>query len=424
LETAPVIPKAPVRGTTHSENSATGTLQTTPYVDIFRKAFNYTRAREARESGFYPYFIPIEGSEGTEVLIDGEKKIMIGSNNYLGLPHDPWFLAAPVTAPRRYGSGCTGSRFLNGTLDMHIQLENDLAEFIEKEAALVFSTGFHANLGTISTLVGKDDVVVIDKLDHASIVDGCFLSPGRTLRYRHNDLEDLERVLNRIEPDKGRLIAIDGVFSMEGDIAPLPEIHRLARKYSARILCDDAHSLGVLGPRGNGTAAHFKMTEDIDLVMGTFSKSFASIGGVIAGDARVIDYLKHHARPMIFSASLPPYAVATVHKCLDIIKQEPERRARLWQSTRRMKEGFGSLGFDTSTSETPIIPIIVGDISRTFVFWKSLLNAGIFANAVIPPAVPENACRIRTSYMATHTEDHLDFVLETFARIGKQVGLI
>ena len=395
-----------------------------PIADVFKKALTFTKAEEARASGFYPYFIPIDGSEGTEVVIDGQKRIMIGSNNYLGLTHDPRVLEAAEKTARHYGSGCTGSRFLNGTLDLHLALERDLAEFMGREAALVFSTGFQTNLGTISVLVGRDDVVIIDKLDHASLVDGCFLSAGKTLRYKHNDMEDLERILARTEPEKGRLIAVDGIFSMEGDIAPLPEIVRIARKYGARILCDDAHSLGVLGPKGDGTPPHFGLTADVDLVMGTFSKSFASIGGVIAGDARVVDYIKHIARPMIFSAALPPYAVATVHKCLDIIKAEPERRERLWEITRKMKAGFQSAGFDTTTSETPIIPIIVGERSRTFVFWKALMEAGIFTNAVISPAVPENSCRIRTSYMATHTDEQMDFVLETFREIGKKVGII
>jgi len=400
------------------------TLQGQGFADVFKKALTFTKAEEARQSGFYPYFIPIDGSEGTEVVIDGHKKIMIGSNNYLGLTHDPRVLEAAEKTARHYGSGCTGSRFLNGTLDLHLALERDLAEFMGREAALVFSTGFQTNLGTISTLVGRDDVVIIDKLDHASLVDGCFLSDGRTMRFKHNDMEDLERILSRIEPDKGRLIAVDGVFSMEGDIAPLPEIIRIAKKYNARILCDDAHSLGVLGPKGDGTPHHFGLNADVDLVMGTFSKSFASIGGVISGDFLVIDYIKHIARPMIFSASLPPYAVATVHKCLDIIKAEPERRERLWAITRKMKDGFRSMGFDTTTSETPIIPIIVGERNRTFVFWKALMDAGIFANPVISPAVPENSCRIRTSYMATHTDEQMDFVLETFRKIGKKVGLI
>lgn len=403
---------------------AAADTMTTPYADIFRRAHTFTKAQEARASGFYPYFIPISGSDGTEVNIGGQNRIMIGSNNYLGLTHDPRVLAAAEKAAREYGSGCTGSRFLNGTLDLHLKLEHDLAEFMGYEAALVFSTGFQTNLGTIATLVTKDDAVIIDKLDHASIVDGCFMSPGKVFRYRHNDMEDLERQLNRIEPERGRLIAVDGVFSMEGDIAPLPEIVRIARKYGARILCDDAHSLGVLGSRGDGTPAHFGLTKEIDLVMGTFSKSFASIGGVIAGDAMVIDYIKHFARPMIFSAALPPYAVATVHECLNIMKAEPERRERLWQITRKMLDGFKSLGFDTCTSETPIIPIMTGDKEKTFYFWRSLFEAGIFANAVIPPAVPENACRIRTSYMATHTDEQLDIVLETFGKIGRQVGII
>lgn len=394
------------------------------YADVFRKALTWTRADEARASGFYPYFFPIAGSEGTEVVIEGKKMIMIGSNNYLGLTHDPRVLEHAERVARHYGTGCTGSRFLNGTLDLHLQLEHDLAEFIGKPAALVFSTGYQTNLGTISAMIGREDTIVVDKLDHASIVDGCQMSMGKTLRFRHNDLEDLERVLNRIEPDRGRLIAVDGVFSMEGDIVPLPEILRIADKYGARVLVDDAHSLGVLGPRGDGTAAHFGVQDRVDLVMGTFSKSFASIGGVMAGEFRVIDYLKHHARPMIFSAGLPPYAVATVQKCLDIIKAEPERRERLWQITHKMKAGFNSLGFDTTTSETPIIPIIVGPLDKTFLFWKMLHEAGIFTNPVVPPAVPENGCRIRTSYMATHTDEQLDRVLETFGTIGKQLGLI
>jgi 8-amino-7-oxononanoate synthase len=419
-----VTPEKSVPGSTEGSLAGADTMTGSPYADIFKKAFNFTRAREARESGFYPYFIPISGSDGTEVNIGGRKRIMIGSNNYLGLTHDPRVLEAAEKAARDYGSGCTGSRFLNGTLDLHLKLEHDLAEFIGQEAALVFSTGFQTNLGTIASLVGREDAVIIDKLDHASIVDGCAMSPGKMLRFRHNDMEDLERQLNRVEPERGRLIAVDGVFSMEGDIAPLPEIVRIAKKYNARVLCDDAHSLGVLGPRGDGTPAHFGLGRQVDLVMGTFSKSFASIGGVIAGDARVIDYIQHLARPMIFSAALPPYAVATVHTCLDIMKSEPERRERLWQITHKMLDGFKSLGFDTCTSETPIIPIITGDLERTFIFWKSLFEAGIFANAVVPPAVPENQCRIRTSYMATHTDDQLDFVLETFARIGKQVGII
>jgi len=419
-----VTPQKPAAGPSEATLAAADTVNASPYADIFRRAHGFTKAQEARASGFYPYFIPISGSDGTEVNIGGKNRIMIGSNNYLGLTHDPRVLEAAEKAAREYGSGCTGSRFLNGTLDLHLKLEHDLAEFLGLEAALVFSTGFLTNVGTISTLVTKEDAVIIDKLDHASLVDGCFMSPGKLFRYRHNDMEDLERQLNRIEPDRGRLIAVDGVFSMEGDIAPLPDIVRIAKKYGARILCDDAHSLGVLGPMGNGTPAHFGLTKEVDLVMGTFSKSFASIGGVIAGDARVIDYIKHFARPMIFSAALPPYAVATVHACLNIMKSEPERRERLWQITRKMLAGFRSLGFDTCTSETPIIPIITGDMEKTFNFWKSLFEAGIFANAVIPPAVPENACRIRTSYMATHTDEQLDIVLDTFGRIGKQVGIL
>lgn len=375
--------------------------------------------------GVYPYFIPIEGSEDTEITIGGRRLIMIGSNNYLGLTHHPKVLEAAEAAARRYGTGCTGSRFLNGTLDLHEKLEGELAEFTGHEAALVFSTGYQTNLGIISGLVGKDDIVLIDKLDHASIVDGCFLSEGRTDRFRHNDVADLGRLLERLsDRPGGRLVVVDGVFSMEGDLAPLPEIIPVARRHGARLLVDEAHAIGVIGRRGAGTAEHFGLERETDMVMGTFSKSFASIGGFVAAEEPVVHYLKHHARSLIFSAAMPAYAVATVRACLAIIKGEPERRTRLLENAAHLRNGFKSLGFDTGASETPIIPVVTGGPERTFAFWKALFDAGVFANAVIPPAVPPNACRIRTSLIATHTRDQLDRVLDVFARVGKALGVI
>jgi 8-amino-7-oxononanoate synthase len=395
------------------------------HVDLFQKCYAYTRADEVIASGLYPYFIPIEGSEGNIVTIAGQKKIMLGSNNYLGLTHDPRVLRRAEEVARQYGTGCTGSRLLNGTLDLHETLERDLAGLVKKDAALVFSTGFQVNLGVISTLVGRGDYVIIDKLDHASIVDGCRLAMGETLRFRHNDIDDLERVLKKASHRPcGKLVVVDGIFSMEGDLSNLPEIVPLAKHYGARMMVDEAHSVGVMGPTGAGTAEHFGLTDDVDILMGTFSKSFASLGGFVAGEARVIAYIKHNARSLIFSAAMPPYAVATVQACLDILKAEPERRAQLWRNAEFMKNGIQALGFNTGPCESPVIPVIVGPVERTFIFWRELLDGGVFTNPVIPPAVPENSCLIRTSVMASHTEDLLTRALETFKRAGKKVGLI
>jgi 8-amino-7-oxononanoate synthase len=396
-----------------------------PGTDLFRKCYEFTRADEAKAAGLYPYFIPIEGSEGTVVTIAGEQKIMLGSNNYLGLTHDPRVLARAEEVARRYGTGCTGSRFLNGTLDLHEKLERDLAHLARKEAALVFSTGFFANMGAISTLVGRGDYVIIDKLDHASIVDGCRLALGDTLRFRHNDMADLERVLRKASHKAcGKLVVVDGIFSMEGDLSRLPEIVPLAKRYDARVMVDEAHSLGVMGATGAGTAEHFGLADQVDIIMATFSKSFASIGGFVAGDTKVISYVKHNARSLMFSAALPPYAVATVQACLDILKAEPERRERLWRNAEFVKNGIQSLGFNTGPCESPVIPVIVGPAEGTFVFWKALLEGGVFTNPVIPPAVPENGCLIRTSVMASHTEDLLARALEIFKHAGRKVGLI
>ncbi len=393
-------------------------------MSLFEKCYRFTKAREVIASGYYPYFVPIEASYDTEVIINGERKIMVGSNNYLGLTHHPRVLEAAEAALRRYGSGCTGSRFLNGTLDLHEQLEERLARFLNQEAALVFSTGFQANLGVLATLVGRDDHLFSDKLNHASIVDGSRLAFGTVHRYPHGDLRSLERELARTPSEAGKLIVTDGIFSMEGTIVDLPGIMALAEFYGAEVLVDDAHSFGVLGEFGGGTAQHFHMEDRISLVMATFSKSLASIGGVVAGPEDVIHYLKHHARALIFSASMPPASVAVVLAALDVIESEPERREQLWRNTRRMQEGLRSLGYDIGQSETPIVPVQIGELERMLVFWKVMFDAGVFTNPVTPPAVPENSCRLRISLMATHTDDHIDFVLDAFAAAGTRMAVI
>ena len=394
-------------------------------ADLFQKCRNYTRAKEAMAAGVYPYFLAVEGSEDTEVSIGGKRLIMIGSNNYLGLTHHPKVLEAAEKASRKYGTGCTGSRFLNGTLDIHEKLEEELAEFTGFAAALCFSTGYQTNLGVVTGLLGREDIILIDKLDHASIVDGCAMALGETVRFRHNDTEDLEKALTRLaDRPGGRLIAVDGLFSMEGDLAPLPRLMEIARRNGARLFVDEAHSIGVFGPRGAGTVDHFGLTNEVDMIMGTFSKSFASIGGFVAAEEPVIHYLKHHARSLIFSAAMPPYAVATVRAALEIIKSEPERRLRLLDNAGYLRGALNSLGFDTATSESPIIPVVIGDIDKTFAFWKMLFESGVFTNAVIPPAVPPNASRIRTSLIATHTRDQLDRVIDIFTKVGRELGVI
>jgi 8-amino-7-oxononanoate synthase len=394
-------------------------------LDLFDKCYKYTRADEAKAQGFYPYFQAIQSGAGSTVIIDGKKFIMIGSNNYLGLTQDPRVKEAAIQALETFGSGCTGSRFLNGTLSLHEELEEKLADFVHKEDALVFSTGFQTNQGTISAIVGKDDVIFGDRANHASIVDGCRLSFGKTLKYKHNNMDDLERLLKSHSNNSGgKLIVSDGVFSMEGDIVDLPRLITLAKKYNARIMMDDAHSCGVLGKNGRGTGEHFNLENDIDLIMGTLSKSFASLGGFIAGEKKVIQYIKHHARALIFSASMPPSAVATVNKALDILKAEPERLENLWKNTRKMKKAYDEMGFKTGNTQSPIIPIIIGDDLTTFGFWKALFQNGIFSNPIISPAVEPGNALIRTSYMATHTEDELDQVLEICYQVGKEFGMI
>jgi 8-amino-7-oxononanoate synthase len=393
-------------------------------LDLFDKTKTYSKPKMAEAFGIYPYFVPIESEAGPEVVINGETKVMLGSNNYLGLTQHPKVKEAARAAVERYGSGCTGSRLMNGTLDLHVELERRLAEWMKCEAALVFTTGFQTNLGTISALVGRHDTVVIDRSDHASIVDGCRLAMGESLRFKHNDLDDLERVLQKIESGRGILIVVDGVYSMEGDLADLPGIVKLAKKYGARLLVDEAHSAGVFGEQGRGTADHFGLRGEVDLIMTTFSKSFASIGGFIAAEADVIYFIKHNGRAFLFSASLPPASTAAALAALEIIETEPDRRERLWANARRMKKELAGLGFNTGDSKSPVIPIIVGEEMRLATFWRRLLDAGVYTNAAVAPAVEPDRALIRTSYMATHEDKHLDRALEIFAKVGKQCSLI
>ncbi len=392
-------------------------------MDIFARCSEFTTANEAREAGLYPYFIPLSNNEGTEVSIGDHHLIMIGSNNYLGLTVHPRVRQAAMDAVKEFGTSCTGSRFLNGTLEMHLELERRLAEWVGKEAALVFSTGYQVNVGTISALVGRDDFVITDKEDHASIIDGCKMSYGRMKRFPHNDVEALERVLAALPEDAGKLVVVDGVFSMGGDIAPLPDLVSVCQKYETRLMVDDAHSIGVLGG-GRGTAAHFNVTGGVDLIMGTFSKSFASLGGFIAGDADIVDYIKHHARSLIFSASIPPANTAAAMAALDVMQKEPERIQRLIDIGDMMRERYRALGFNVGTSETPIIPIILGEDAVALRFWRTLFDRGVYTNAVVPPAVPPNMALLRTSYIATHTDEQLEKVLSIFAEVGKELGVI
>jgi len=400
------------------ENSAV-----TTHPGLFDKCYNFTAAEETRAAGLYPYFRMITSPQDTEVMIGDKKLLMLGSNSYMGLTNDPRVKKAAIDATEKYGSGCAGSRFLNGTLDIHIQLEERLAAFVDKEAALVYTTGFQANLGTISALVGKDDFVFIDRSDHASIIDGCRLSYGKIKKFRHNDPASLEQALKNC-PDGGKLIVVDGVYSMEGDIAKLPEIAALAKKYKAALMVDDAHSIGVLGKRGNGTADHFNLTKEVDLIMGTFSKSFASIGGFIASTNEVIDFLKHHSRALIFSASPSPACTAATLAAVDIIEQEPERLEKLWHNANKMLNTLKDMGFNTGFSETPIIPVIVGDNMKTFQLWKYLHDSGIFVNPVVSPAVPPKLALIRISVMATHTDEQLDKALDIIHKGAKLLGIL
>jgi len=392
-------------------------------MDLFDKCYQPDRARAAQEMGVYPYFIPLTQSEGSEAFVGDHRIIMCGANNYLGLTTHPRVRQAAMDAIQQYGTSCTGSRFANGTLEIHVELERRLAEYVGKEEALVFSTGFQVNLGVISALVQKGEYMITDKEDHASIVDGCMLSRGTMKRFRHSDMGDLERVLASLPLEAGKLVVVDGVFSVFGDIAPLPEIVSLCKKYNARLLVDDAHSFGVLAD-GQGTSAHFGVTDDVDLIMGTFSKSFASMGGFIAADKDVIHYIKHNARAFIFSAALTPPNVAAVMAALEIMIEEPERVARLTEIGARMRLEYQTLGFDIGASQTPIIPIIVGQEIRTALVWKRLYEEGVYTNVFVPPGVPADLSLLRTSYMSTHTDEQLDEVLEILERVGKEAHLI
>jgi 8-amino-7-oxononanoate synthase len=392
-------------------------------MDIFEKCYNFTYAKEFIASGYYPYFIPMQGNEGSEAIFQGRRLIMCGSNNYLGLTTHPKVREAALEAIKCYGTSCTGSRFLNGTLELHEQLEQELANWVGKQAAIVFSTGMQVNLGTISSLVSRNDVVILDRDDHASIVDGARLGWGKVKRFQHNNVEDLERVLAGIADNVGKLVVVDGLFSMEGDIAPLPDIVRACKRYGARLMVDDAHALGVLGG-GRGTAAHFGLKEGVDLIMGTFSKSLASVGGYIAGDEDIIHYIKHHARSLIFSASIAPANAATALAALHIMQEEPERVQRVNDIGDYMRKSYHELGFNTGNSVSPIIPIFIGDDYRAAIIWKAMFEAGVYVNMIVSPAVPEGKQLLRTSYMATHTDDQLARVLDIFSQIGKQVGII
>lgn len=392
--------------------------------DLFEKCKNFTAADEVKNLGVYPYFHIVESGQDPEVIIEGKKLIMVGSNNYLGLTSHPKLKEVAKKAIDKYGVGCVGSRFLNGTLDLHVELEERLAKFLKREAVITFSTGMLANLGVISAIVGKNDVAITDKYDHASIIDGCKLSFGDMKRFKHNDMDDLERVLSQISLDKGKLIIVDGVFSMEGDIANLPEIVKLAKKYNARIMVDDAHGIGVLGEHGRGTGEYYGLENEIDILFGTFSKSFASVGGFIAGNKSLINYLKHNSRALIFTASLPPSNVASTLAALDIIEKEPERMKRLLEIGNKMRKGFKNLGFDTGTSETQIIPVVAGDDLVAFKMCRRLFEEGIFTTPVVSPAVPHGRAMIRTSYIATQKDEHLEKVLLAFEKVGKELGVI
>jgi 8-amino-7-oxononanoate synthase len=394
-------------------------------VDVFKKCLETAnRSEPARRAGVYPYYRVISSAQEPVVSHAGRELIMLGSNNYLGLTNHPEVKDAAALALAVYGTGCAGSRLLNGTLDVHIQLEDRLAEFLGREAALTFSTGFQVNLGVLSCLLGRFDIAFLDALDHASIIDGARLGFGRNHKFRHNDMDDLEKKLAAAPADKGKLIVVDGVFSMEGDLAPLPEIAALARRYDARFMVDDAHGLGVFGENGRGTPEHFGVEDEVDLVMGTFSKSLATVGGFIAGDAYVIEHIKHNARSEIFSAAPPPPSMAAALKALEIVEREPERRKQLWENTEYMLKELSRLGYDTGDAASPVIPLVVGDDEKAFTMATRLGEEGVFANPVVSPAVPPGRAMIRTSYMATHTHEHLDRALEAFAAVGRELGVI
>lgn len=389
-------------------------------MDIFEKCFDYMDYKEVLAAGLYPYFHALETGQDTEVVIEGIKTVMVGSNNYLGLTSDPRVKKAAIEAVEKFGSGCSGSRFLNGTLTLHLELEKKLAEFVGKDAALTFSTGYQTNLGIVTAVAGRSDYILCDSENHASIVDACRLSFAKTLKFDHNNMDELERLLSKIDDTHGKLIIVDGIFSMEGDIADLPSIIKLAKKYGARVMVDDAHSFGVLGEHGRGTAEHFGLEEDVDIIMSTFSKSLASLGGFVAAKQDVIDYIKHNSRPFIFSASIPPSNAAAAIAALEIIKAEPQRIQALRDISAYMRQGFKKIGipiYESNSEITPIVPVMTWDNERTLVVTKLLREEGVYVNPVISPAVKPGQCRIRTSYTATHTKAQLDYTLEAFRKV-------
>ena len=400
--------------------------ETQPLVrsDIFDKAFGYTKADEVKALGLYPYFKPLEATDGTIVEIEGNEVIMAGSNNYLGLTNDQRTIEAAQAAIVKYGTGCTGSRYLNGTLDIHIELEERLADFMNKESCVLFSTGYQTNEGSIQTIAGRNDIIFSDKDNHACIVVGTQCSVAKTMRYNHNDMDHLRRLLEKADPEAGKIIISDGVFSMSGTLAKIPELVALAKEFGARLYLYDAHAVGVIGEGGRGSASTFGLLEEVDLISGTFSKSFASLGGFLVGQREVIEYIRHHSPAHIFSASMPPANVATVLKAMDIMAEEPWRLTRLHEISTYMRTELRKLGFNVWTSQTPIIPIVIGEMMLCFQFWKDLFEAGVYTNAVIPPAVPQGQSLLRTSYMASHTDEHLDRILEAFRKVWLKHGII
>ncbi len=391
--------------------------------DLFARAHNWLVYEQFAESGLYPYFQPLEENQGPVARYQGREVLMLGSNNYLGLTTHPRVREAAIEAVKKYGTSMTGSRFLNGTITLHEELEAKLALFLDKPAALVFTTGYQANLGMLTALINKEAVAVVDRFAHASIHDGCRLMEGETIKFKHNDLGDLEKILSEIDPDRGALLFVDGVYSMEGDLAPLPEIVRLAKKYHIRLAVDDAHGVGVMGPGGRGTCHYYGLENEVDLIDGTFSKSLASIGGFVAGDKKVIDFIKHFGRPMIFSASLAPACAAAANAALDILMEEPHRADRVRANALALKKGLSEIGYNTGQTEAAIVPVVIGDTLKTFLIWKELLDEGVYTNPILYPAVAKGNEMLRTSTLATHTQDHLSRALEIFQKVGKNFGI-
>jgi 8-amino-7-oxononanoate synthase len=414
----------PPNPTSAGRNEASRRRPGEAVVRLLEKTREFTNAAQVRALGLYPYFRTISSAQDTEVTMDGRRVLMLGSNSYLGLTNHPKIKEAARAAVEKYGTGCAGSRFLNGTLDIHLRLEEALARLVHKEAVLLYSTGFQVNLGVISALVGKGEYVLADKSDHASIVEGCQLTQGKFLRFAHRDMAALRNRLETVEREAGKLVVVDGVFSMEGDIIQLPELCQIAAEYGAAVMVDDAHAIGVLGAQGAGTAAHFGLTDQVQLIMGTFSKSLASLGGFIASDAATIDYLKHHSKALIFSASMSPANAAATLAALEIMIGEPDRIQRLWHNTQRMKDGLLALGFDLGASQTPILPVYVRDLVATFRFCKRLEQEGVFVNPVVSPGVPPGHELLRVSLMATHTDNQIDFALEQMGKVGRELDLL